>query len=324
MKTIHDFPRVHLTAGPTPLQKLENLSRKYGKEIYVKRDDMTGVGLGGNKVRKLEFLLADAKARGADVVFTTGGAQSNHAMLTAACCNKLGMRAILILKKRGVWEGRKGNLLLNHLLGAEVQFLDTDSYEDVYAEMRRQGALLEAEGHVPYYIPVGGSTPLGSLGYIACMEEAYGQAREMGVHFDHTVCVCGSGGTAAGVALGTRYFSPDTKVLAVAVDDDPFEQIVPQLMRGAMNLLEDPSPLEEHPLDIQFHVGAGYGIAGPEDTEAVKEMARLEGIFLDGVYTGKAFAHFLSLLEQGAFPGEKILFVHSGGAGGLFAVELPE
>ena len=134
---------------------------------------MTGVGLGGNKVRKLEFLLADAKAKGADVVFTTGGAQSNHAMLTAACCNKLGMKAILILKKRGVSEGRKGNLLLDHLLGAEVQFLDTDSYDDVYAEMHRQGAQLEAEGHVPYYIPVGGSTPLGALGYIAGMEEAY-------------------------------------------------------------------------------------------------------------------------------------------------------
>ena len=324
MKTIRDFPRVHLGIFPTPLHKLENLSRRYGKNLYVKRDDMTGVGLGGNKVRKLEFLLADAKARGADVVFTTGGAQSNHAMLTAACCNKLGMRSILILKRRGVTE-RKGNLLLDHLLGCDVQFLDTDSYEEVYAEMRRQGAELKRQGHVPYYIPVGGSTALGALGYVAGMEETYAQARELGVHFNHTVCVCGSGGTTAGVAVGTKLYSPGTRALGIAVDDDPFEEIVPRLMEETLALLERSEVVEPGDISIQFHVGRGYGVAGPEDTAAVKTMARAEGIFLDPVYTGKAFAHFLHLLEEGYFDGEEnILFLHSGGAGGLFAVELPE
>ena len=324
MKTIHDFPRVPLGIFPTPLHKLENLSRRYGKYLYVKRDDLTGEGLGGNKVRKLEFLLADAKAKGADVVFTTGGAQSNHAMLTAACCNKLGMKAVLILKQRGVTE-RKGNLILDHLLGCDAQFMDTDRYDDIYAEMRRQGEELKKQGHTPYYIPVGGSTALGALGYVAGMEETYRQAAEMGIHFDHTVCVCGSGGTTAGVALGTKLYSPGTKTLGIAVDDDPFDEIVPQLMREALTLLESDLTVEPEDVTIRFHVGKGYGIAGPEDTAAVKEVAQAEGIFFDPVYTGKAFCHFLQLLEEGYFDGEEnILFLHSGGAGGLFAVELPE
>ena len=324
MKTIHDFPRLRLALTPTPLQKLERLSRELGKNIYLKRDDLTGVGLGGNKVRKLEFLLADARARGADVVFTTGGAQSNHAMLTAACCRRLGMEPILLLKDRGVTE-RKGNLLLNRLLGAQVRFLDTDRYDDVYAEMRRMGAELERQGHVPYYILVGGSTALGALGYVACMEETFAQAREAGVAFDRVVCVCGSGGTTAGAAVGTRLYGPGARVLGIAVDSDPFEEIVPRLMGEVLALLEDPRPVEPSDVEIRFHVGAGYGIAGTEDTRAVEQMARSEGIFLDPVYTGKAFAHFLQLLEDGYFDGEEnILFLHSGGAGGLFAVPLPE
>ena len=324
MKTIHEFPRLRLGLTPTPLQRLDNLSRQLGKNIYLKRDDLTGVGLGGNKVRKLEFLLADAREKGADVVFTTGGAQSNHAMLTAACCNRLGMESVLLLKARGVTEP-KGNLLLNRLLGATVRFMDTDSYQDIYDEMHRLGAELEAQGRVPYYIPVGGSTALGALGYVACMEESFAQAREMGVSFHHVVCVCGSGGTTAGVAVGTKLYSPGTRVLGIAVDSDPFEEIVPRLMGETLALLEDPRPVEPGDVDIRFHVGAGYGIPGPEDTRAVERMARSEGIFFDPVYTGKAFAHFLQLLEEGYFDGEEnILLLHSGGAGGLFAVPLPE
>ena len=153
MKKLQDFPRVSLGLFPTPIQKLENVSRRFGANVYLKRDDLTGLGLGGNKVRKLEFLLADAKAQGAEVVFTTGGAQSNHAMLTAAAANRLGMKPILILKKRGV-TARRGNQLLEHLMGTDVRFVDTDSYDDIYAEMDRVG---EALG-VPYYkIPCGGS-----------------------------------------------------------------------------------------------------------------------------------------------------------------------
>ena len=138
MKSLQEFPRISLAVLPTPIQKLENISRLLGTNVWVKRDDLTGIGLGGNKVRKLEFLLADAKRQGAEIVFTTGGAQSNHAMLTAACAKKLGMEPILILKKRGVTE-RKGNQLLEYLMDTDVRFMDTDSYDDIYAEMDRVG-----------------------------------------------------------------------------------------------------------------------------------------------------------------------------------------
>ena len=138
MKNLQDFPRIPLAVLPTPIQKLENISRLLNTNVYIKRDDLTGIGLGGNKVRKLEFLLADAKRKGAEVVFTTGGAQSNHAMLTAACAKKLGMEPILILKKRGVTE-RKGNQLLEYLMDTDVRFMYTDSYDDIYAEMDRVG-----------------------------------------------------------------------------------------------------------------------------------------------------------------------------------------
>lgn len=162
MKQITDFPNIPLSLLPTPLYKLENLSRELGKNLYVKRDDMTGVALGGNKVRKLEFLLADARAKGADYVLTAGGPQSNHAMLTAACAARLGMKSILVLKKRGALSG--GNLILDQLYGGEVRFVDTDSYDDVYAEMERIMDRLRDQGHVPYFIPVGALCPWGAWG----------------------------------------------------------------------------------------------------------------------------------------------------------------
>ena len=199
-----DIPRLSLGLFPTPIHKLENISRELGAEIWIKRDDLTGLGLGGNKVRKLEFLLAEAKAQGAEIVFTNGGAQSNHAMLTAAAANRLGMTPILILKKRGVTACR-GNQLLEKLLGTEVIFMDTDDYADIYAEMDRIGA----ERGRPYYkIPCGGSNALGSLGYVACAREI----AEQGLRFDHIVCAEGSGGTMAGMALGAKLYLPGTKV----------------------------------------------------------------------------------------------------------------
>lgn len=150
---MQDFPRIPLAVLSTPIQKLENISRLLNTNVYIKRDDLTGIGLGGNKVRKLEFLLADTKRKGAEVVFTTGGAQSNHAMLTAACAKKLGMEPILILKKRGVTE-RKGNQLLEYLMDTDVRFMDTDSYDDIYAEMDR---VSKASGKKYYKIPCGGT-----------------------------------------------------------------------------------------------------------------------------------------------------------------------
>ena len=321
MKTPDDFPRLRLATLPTPLYRLENISRLLGKNIYIKRDDLTGVALGGNKVRKLEFLLADAKKKGAEVVFTTGGAQSNHAMLTAACALRLGMEPILVLKKRGVWE-RRGNQLLNWLMGVDVRFVDSDSYDDVYAEMDRIAAEKEAEGKTCYKIPVGGSVPLGCIGYVNCMREIADQAVMQGVHMDRVICATGSGGTHAGVALGTMLYLPETRVTGMAVDTDPFEKIVPRLMRETAALLEWDRTIRDSDVELRHMYGRGYAIPSEEGAAAIRLLAREEGIFADPVYTGKAFAGLLAMAEEGGFDGEEnILFLHTGGAGGLFAID---
>ena len=323
MKQITDFPRIPLGIFPTPLVKLENISREVGRRIYLKRDDMSGVSLGGNKVRKLEFLLADAKAKGADTVMTTGQAQSNHAMLTAACANKLGMKAILMLKKRGVTDCL-GNQILNKILGAEVEYYDTDSYADIYEEMAKRKLTLAQEGHVGYEIPCGGSTALGALGYVECFRETMEQCKALGITPDRMVSVVGSGGTYAGLCAGADLYAPRVKVTGMAVDNDPFEQITAQLKDEMSSLLELDQPLSHDNIDIYYNCGAGYGIPGPEDGEAVRYMARKEGVIFDPVYTGKAFSLFLKKLRNGDFgDDETIIFLHSGGAGGLFAIDLP-
>ncbi len=315
MKKLDSFPRVPLGIFPTPIQKLENVSRLLNTNVYVKRDDLTGIGLGGNKVRKLEFLLADAKEKGAEVVFTTGGAQSNHAMLTAAAAGKLGMKAILVLKKRGVTE-RLGNQLLEHLMGTDVRFVDTDDYADIYAEMDRIGKGL---GRPYYKIPCGGSNALGALGYVDCAREIAGQ----GLRVDHLICAEGSGGTMAGLALGAKLFLPGTKVYGMMVDTDPFDQITPALMREAAALLEITPDITPADYTLRDMCGPGYAIASEAGNAAVSLMARQEGLFLDPVYTGKAFAGLVELAKEGAFgPEENVLFLHSGGAGGLFAIEM--
>ena len=316
MKRIEDFPRIPLAVLPTPIQKLENISRILGTNVYIKRDDMTGIGLGGNKVRKLEFLLADAKNKGAEIVFTTGGAQSNHAMLTAACCKKLGITPILILKKRGVTD-RKGNILLEYLMNTDVRFLDTSDSADVYREMDRVG---QESGKVYYKIPTGGSNALGALGYVNCVKEI---SEQTDIKFDYICCAEGSGGTHAGVAMGAKLFMPDTKVIGMMVDTDPFEEITTNIMKGLAELLEldfVPTVDDVHLMDV---CGEGYAIASPEGNAAIRMMAENEGLFLDPVYTGKAFGGLVAMAREGAFrPDDRVLFLHSGGAGGLFAVEM--
>ena len=313
MKTTQDFDRVSIGVFPTPVQKLENISRLLGTQVYVKRDDLTGLGLGGNKVRKLEYLLADAKAQGAEVVFTTGGAQSNHAMLTAAAARKLGMTPILILKKRGV-TARQGNQLLEHLMGVDVRFMDTDDYADIYAEMDRVGKAL---GRPYYKIPCGGSNALGTLGYVDCAREI----RDQGLHFDHLICAEGSGGTMAGLALGAKLYLPGTRVTGMMVDSDPFEEITVRLMREAAALLGADVQVSAEDFDLRDLCGPGYAIPSQEGNAAVAMMAENEGLFLDPVYTGKAFAGLIAMAREGKLtPADRVLFLHSGGAGGLFAV----
>ena len=307
---MNTFAKESLGIFPTPLYRLPNISRELGTNVWIKRDDLCGVALGGNKVRKLEFLLADAKAKGYDLVMTTGQAQSNHAMLTAACALRMGMDCVLVLKDRGV-TARKGNQILNYLMGVEVRFVDTDSYDDIYEEMDRIAAEM---GRKVYKIPCGGSNALGSLGYVECMKEI----AEAGQHFDHIVCTCGSGGTAAGSVLGAKIYLPDAHVMCAMVDDDPFDRIVTDLMKESAALLgadvEIPAP------DLVDMCGPGYSIPSDAGNEAIAMMMKLEGIVLDTCYTGKTFAALIQRAREGYYkPQDNVLFVHTGGAGGLFA-----
>ncbi len=310
------FPeKLSLGIFPTPVQYLNNLSEMFHTNLYIKRDDMTGVALGGNKVRKLEYLLYDAKQKGAEIVFTTGGAQSNHAMLTAACANKIGLTPILILKKKGVTD-RKGNQLLESLMGTDVRFMDTNSYDDIYEEMDRVGAELGK----PYYkIPCGGSNALGTIGYVECVKEM----RDHGYTFDRIICAEGSGGTMAGLALGAKLFMPACRVTGMMVDTDPFDEITVSLMKEAAEILKVDIEINRSDFDLIDMCGPGYAIPSQEGNAAVALMAEREGLFLDPVYTGKAFAGVIKLANEGAFKkDEKVLFLHSGGAGGLFALDM--
>lgn len=305
-----DKKKIQLGLFPTPMHYLPNMSKELGTNVWIKRDDLCGVALGGNKVRKLEYLLADAKEQGYDLVMTTGQAQSNHAMLTAACAQRLGLDCILVLKERGI-TARKGNQILNYLMGAEVRFVDTDSYDEIYEEMDKIAAEM---GRKVYKIPCGGSNALGSLGYVDCMKEI----AESGQKFEHIVCACGSGGTAAGTILGAKMYMPETHVMCSMVDSDPFDVIVPQLMKEATALID---PDMEIPVpDLVDMCGPGYSIPSEDGNEAIALMMKLEGIVLDTCYTGKAFAGLIKRARAGEYkPDDNVLFIHSGGAGGLFA-----
>ena len=321
MRNLHDLPRVRLGVFPTPFYRLDRLSEQYGRGIWIKRDDLCGVALGGSKVRKLEFVLAEALDQGCDTVFTTGGAQSNHAALTAACAARLGMKCILLLKRRGVTEHR-GNLVLDELFGAEVRLLDMDSYDEIYAEMHRIGGTLEQAGHKCCYIPVGASTALGAVGYVSGAREIAVQAMAAGVRLGHIVSATGSGGTAAGLFLGASRFLPEAQVHAVCVDHGPFRQIALDLAAQASDLLGCPVP-DPAALTVESHVGPGYAVSAPADSPRSRELAQPEGILLDPVYTGKAWSGMLDLLEQGAFDDRgDLVFFHTGGAAALFAMDL--
>lgn len=314
-----DLARIRLGVSPTPCYKLDAISARYGRRIFIKRDDLCGVALGGNKVRKLEYLLAEARRRGCDTVFTTGAAQSNHAALTAACCARLGLRCVLFLKARGVTE-RKGNLVLDELYGAEIRMIDADRYSVIYDRMLEAEEELSKEGHKCFSIPVGGSNPLGSVGYVGCVDEIAIQCPNV----EHIVSAAGSGGTTAGLLLGAKLYLPGVKVTGVAVVQSPFEDLVPSLASEAAALLDYDLVLEEGDLRIASHMGEGYGIPSPADTPFIEEMARMEGILLDPIYTGKAWAGMLELLRKGHFNGNgPIVFVHTGGAPALFAMDLP-
>lgn len=291
---------------PTPLHRLERLSRACGAEIWVKRDDLTGFGLSGNKVRKLEYLLEAAVAEGADTVLTTGGIQSNHARATAIAARMLGLEPVLLLRGERPHVS-DANLLLDDLLGARVEWCTEAGYADRDALLAELADDVRRAGGRPYTIPEGGSNALGSAGFVAAADEVRAQ---VDAPFDRVVCAVGSGGTLAGLAMGAD-LGP---VRGVAVCDDA------ATFRARVQDIAGDRPLEAPGGRwdvVEGYQGPGYGIATPEVWDAIRTAARLEGLLLDPVYTGKAMAALLAEVAAGRWGG-RILFWHTGGAFGLF------
>lgn len=317
------IPRVKAAYLPTPLEEAARLSKALGgPRIYIKRDDETGLALGGNKARKLEYLMGEAQAIGADIVLTTGGPQSNHARMTAAIARRLGMDALLILTGDDPGD-RQGNLLLDEVLGAEIRFAGTEDMDAIDRMLEEAASTLRIQGRRPYVVPLGGSTPLGALGYVQAAMELAEQTRGLNLKIDRIVVASGSGGTQAGLVLGARLAGLQASVEGVSVSRpaDQAAQLVANIANGAAALMG--APFRFGTEDIIVHdryVGPGYGIATPEGLEAIRLVARTEGIILDPVYTGKAMAGLCDLVRRGRYGArETIVFMHTGGGPGLLA-----
>jgi D-cysteine desulfhydrase len=320
------FPRRRYTNGKTPIEKLSRLCEKLnGPALYIKRDDLLGLTAGGNKTRKLEFVLADALAQGADTLITCGAVQSNHCRLTAAAAVAEGIKCRLVLEERvpdSYHPQATGNNLLYHLLGVEkLTVVPADS--DMTAAMQKEADEVTAGGGKPYIIPGGASFPVGALGYVACAEEILGQLFEMGLKIDCVVTPSGSAGTHAGLLIGFWANNSNIPVIGVNVrrPKDVQENNVYKLVGETAKLLglKDEIPRSAVTCFDQY-VGPGYSLPTPEMVEAVKLLCRTEGILLDPVYSGKAMAGLLDLIEKGYFKKDQnVLFVHTGGAPAIYA-----
>jgi D-cysteine desulfhydrase family pyridoxal phosphate-dependent enzyme len=327
MATILDpFPRVTLASLPTPLDPLPRLSAFLGgPRILVKRDDQTGLAMGGNKARKLEYLAGHALALGCDTLVTIGGLQSNHARQTAATAARLGMECELVLPRivpRSSEEyEQSGNVLLDRLLGARLHVLPAG--QDPGGVLERVAEELRAEGRKPYVVPLGGSTALGALGYVQALFELLDQVREGEVRVDAIVVPIGSAGTVAGILAGLAVAEQTIPVVAAAVMGaaQDREALARELTRQVLGLLGRQVGAACEGLSVTDRtVGPGYGITTDEVIDAVKRTAQLEGLLLDPVYTGKAMAALFDLVRQGRFnAGDQVVFWHTGGAPALFA-----
>ena len=321
LSNLIQFPRLELVGAPTPLVHLPRLSDYLGRDIFIKRDDITPLALGGNKLRKLEFLAADALREGADVLITAGAIQSNHVRQTAAVAAKLGLKCYALLENPIQTAAENylgnGNRLLLDLMDCEIELVDA-----LDAPAQQLDALrvrLEAQGFRPYVVPVGGSNALGALGYVECAQEIAHQSEDV-VDFAAVVVASGSAGTHAGLAVGLEHLLPETELIGVTVSRKRADQqpLVAGLQQQVAGLLETQSQAPITLWDDYF--GPRYGMPSEEGMEAVKLLARLEGIFLDPVYTGKAMAGLIDGISQQRFQREgPLLFIHTGGAPALFA-----
>jgi len=326
-----NIPRLHLGEFPTPLQELKNLARELGgPRIFVKRDDQTGLGLGGNKLRKLEYALAEATAQSATVVITVGGPQSNHLRLTTAACNKLGLKTVLVI--RGESAGRpSGNLLIDHILGpTEIHYVGADGFPskgelDQVADDKADeiAARLRAEGEVPYFIPNGCQAIHGSMGYASCVLELIGQFRDLQLAPTAVFSAIGTSSTYTGLVLGAHLFAQDQLAcvgISVAnASDAVSERVLRQLDEAASFFGLTTKVPREAVVVLDQYVGDGYGIPTAAMREAVLMTARSEGVLLDPVYTGKAMSGLIDRVRAGDYSTDDVVvLLHTGGTPGLF------
>ena len=320
------FPRVRLAHLPTPLEPLPRLSEALGVEIWIKRDDCTGLAGGGNKTRKLEFLLGDAFEQGADTLVTQGAVQSNHVRQTAAAAAAHGLKCEIILEERtgskAVDYTRNGNVLMDRLFGASLRTVPGGT--DMVAELETTAAEVTARGGRPYIIPGGGSNAIGALGYVDCAREIVVQADELDMQIDRIVTATGSAGTHAGLVAGLAVMGADIPVLGIGVraPKPKQEENVLKLARQTAALLGRPDAVTDQMVVADCdYVGEGYGLVDGAVIEALKLAARTDGIVLDPVYTGKAMKGLIALAKAGRFKGETVVFLHTGGAQGLFGYQ---
>jgi D-cysteine desulfhydrase len=320
--------KVALARTQTPLQHLPRTSAALGVEVLVKRDDLTGAELSGNKVRKLEYLLADALDQGADLIITCGGEQSNHCRATALAAARVGLASHLILRTDdpAAPPATTGNILLDRLAGASIHWIARAAWRDRTAIMAAEAERLRAAGHRPYIIPEGGSNALGSWGYVGCAEELADDLAALSTRDTTILYACGSGGTGAGLILGAKLHRLGARVAGVNVCDDRA-----YFVRGIGAICADflarwPIGVTVTEADIELvdgHVGRGYARSRPEELATLRDLCRRDGLVLDPVYTGKAFHGIVT--ELAADPrrfGERIVFIHTGGIFGLFPGEV--
>jgi len=330
------FPRVDLIHRPTPLRKLDRLTARLGgPEIYVKRDDLTGLAFGGNKSRKLEFIVRDMLEKKADVVITWASLQSNWCMQTAAAARTFGIKSVLVLfKTSDLPTAADGNLLLDIILGADIRILEAEKGKVVksaqaFSVLEEAAREVRAGGHRPYLVPVGGSLvrgdmdkPLGAVSYVAAFAELVEQMRAGGAEPDYIVHSTGSGGTQAGLVVGARALTAGCRVVGISASDPkgPFSDDVLEIARAADESLG--LGLEVRPEDVivfDEYLGEGYGVVDKVVAETIRLVFQTEGIVLDPVYTAKAMAGLIDLIKTGFFERtDKVVFLHTGGTPALF------
>ena len=318
--------RIPLVLLPTPLHRLDRLSEDLGLDLWIKRDDLTGFALGGNKGRKLEYLMSEAIASGANAVVTCGAAQSNFVRQLAAACAVCGLVCHAVVMRLpfdaavGKPDGAPpaaagGNVLLDALFGANLYLVPDDDWISLYAQAEDLAVRLESEGATVYRVPIGGSSPLGGYAFFEAAKEL-----ECALPFDAILTSTSSGSTQAGLGIALRGSS--TRVVGIAADPEP--DLIEDVLRvssGLADLLSIDAP-GEHDFEVRSEwAGPGYGIPSEAGNEAIQLMARREGILLDPIYTGKAFAGLLSMAESGELKG-RVLFWHTGGAPALFAMDV--